>query len=237
MVFDDRLEDFVVQNVSVKAVRALQDHVPCVQGFGRDVVMAHRLVADAAGQRGAVRAGHGIALQQQAQFHLQGGVRMVGGQPLDLPAANQIGPRIPDMSDGDLVVAEKRGQQRRGHATRPAGPPGRPGRPTHRISARSERGGGFRLGFLETDNAVSTARRLALSPLPSPPTPSATMAMLPTCCSALKVLRLPEKQKILVVVANGPGAGELVAFDFHFLVLTLTLTRFNRGKEAAGTRR
>ena len=70
MVFDDRVQDFVVQNVSVKAVRALQNQVSLAQGLGRDIIMANRLVADAAGQGRAVRTGHGIALQQQAQFHL-----------------------------------------------------------------------------------------------------------------------------------------------------------------------
>ena len=77
------------------------------------------------------------------------------------------------------------------------------------------------LASLKTARAVSAARRLALSPLPSPPTPSATMAMLPAFCSEIEILRLPEQQKVLVVIANRAGAGKLEAFDFHVLALSL----------------
>jgi hypothetical protein len=41
---------------------------------------------------------------------------MIRSQPLDLPAANQVGPRISHMRNRGFVVAEKRHEQRRRHA-------------------------------------------------------------------------------------------------------------------------
>src|SRR5262249_30094871 len=77
MVLHDGFEDFVVEQKAVEAIGALQDNVALGQGLGNDVVMAHGFIANAAGQGRTVRAGHGLALEQESQLDLKSRIRMV----------------------------------------------------------------------------------------------------------------------------------------------------------------
>ena len=163
-----------------------------------------------------MRAGHGVALEQQAQFDLQRGVGMVGGQPLDLSGADEVGPRIADVGDGDLVVAEDRSQQGRGHAPFLRGLKDLGGRGVEHL-ADQVRGGRLGLGLPEDGQGGfhrQAAGHVAVVFAADAVGQQGDAAEL---LAAVEILRLPEEQKILVVVADRAGAGKLVAFDFHVL--------------------
>ena len=65
MILDEAIENFVVQQVSVEPIRAVQDEIIFLQGDIGDIVMTHRFITDAPGQSRSVGAGHGLAFEQQ----------------------------------------------------------------------------------------------------------------------------------------------------------------------------
>jgi hypothetical protein len=134
---------------------------------------------------------------------------MVGGHPLDLPGADEVGARIADVRDGDLVVAKNGGQQRGGHAALFLGGLKNSRGRFVENPADGIIGGGFRLGFLE--NFQRGFRRQAAGDV--------TVAFAAHTIGQngdaadrlqlLKIFRLPKSDEIFVVVANGSDAGKL----------------------------
>ena len=193
----------------------MQNRVPLLQRFRRNIVVAHRIRPHAPRQGRAVGAGHRIAFQQQTQLYLQRGIGMVCGQPPDSPGPDQIGARIPHMRNGRLVVAKNRRQQRRGHA---------PGfaalqinlvgrlviNLAHQVVHRCPGLGLFE--NLQGDLGGHPARDFAVS---QPAHPVRQRRDAAHALQQVIILRLPERDKVLVMIAHRSGAGKLETFDFH----------------------
>ena len=111
----DQFANLIIENKGVQAVGTVQEEVPVVQELGREIGMAVWLHADGASQLAPLRAGHGLALQHQAQLDRDGRGDVILGQAEDLLLADQVGATVAHVGDVGNAVADDGDDEGRGH--------------------------------------------------------------------------------------------------------------------------
>jgi len=99
----------------MQAVGAMQDEVAVLERLNDEVRLAERLDAHAASKCAALAAGHGLALEHEAEFHRQGGGNVVLGKLEYLLLADEVSASVTDIGNVREPVPENRGDQGRGH--------------------------------------------------------------------------------------------------------------------------
>src|SRR5207248_8331110 len=114
-VFLDAREDDLVLDHRGEPVRAEHEQVAGPAGDREGVGVDVRVGAERAGDHRALGMGLGVLGGELAAADELGDERVVLGHLLELAVANQVGPRVADVAEGDRVALDERDGHRRPH--------------------------------------------------------------------------------------------------------------------------
>ena len=116
----DDVADLLLRHALVQPVGTLNQPAAATDLGGEIIDLHDGLLAHAPGQHAAHLAVGGVLGREQAEFDLEGGVGMVGGQLRNSSVLHQVRATIADVPDRQFVVPQQRDGQRGGHAARGA---------------------------------------------------------------------------------------------------------------------
>ena len=202
----------------VEPVGTLDQPAAATDAGGEVIDLDDGLLADAAGQHAAHLAVGGVLRREQAEFDLEGGIGMVGGQLRNPPVLHQVRATIADVPDRQLVVPQQRDGQGGGHAAGGAAlhAPVVDGQVRGGEQLPEElAGGGAGLGLLELFQRGLDGQPAGDVALPLASHPIGQHDDRPARPPLLGVVGLPEADAILILGPDRPLGGQLGVNQIH----------------------